>query len=100
MVFPSSSVCRLARTRLAINQPGFAQYDALVEIDSTLPGLPNHVHAGAGSSAGDVSEDTLLDTHEASAINRVGADTLQQRMTTLPGRSLAEVVNTEPGWLL
>lgn len=38
--------------------------------------------------------------HQTSAINRVGAETLQQRITTLPGRSLADVVNTEPGWLL
>src|SRR4029079_19343978 len=35
-----------------------------------------------------------------SAVNRVGAETLQQRITTLPGRSLADVVNREPGWLL
>ena len=27
-------------------------------------------------------------------------DDLQQRITTLPGRSLVDVVNTEPGWLL
>jgi len=46
------------------------------------------------------ADDTLLDTHQTSAINRVGTDTLQQRITTLPGRSLADVVNTEPGWLL
>jgi hypothetical protein len=46
------------------------------------------------------AEDTLLDTRQASAVNRVGADTLQQRITTLPGRSLADVVNTQTGWLL
>jgi len=42
----------------------------------------------------------LLDAHQARAINRVGSDTLQQRISTLPGRSVADVVNTQPGWLL
>jgi outer membrane receptor protein involved in Fe transport len=90
------------RYRLAITQPGFAAYDGRVEVDSALPRqvsvtltpapIQSHVTVRA--------DDTLLDTHQTSAINRVGAETLQQRMTTLPGRSLADVVNTEPGWLL
>src|SRR5262245_23371782 len=90
------------RYRLAINQPGFAQYDGPVEIDSALPrqvGItltPAPIQAQVTVRA----DDTLLDPHQTSAINRVGAETLQQRITTLPGRSLADVVNTEPGWLL
>src|SRR5689334_2704364 len=88
--------------RVAINQPGFAPYDALVEIDSVVPReyritlTPAPVQAQVTVRA----EDTLLDTHQTSALNRVGVETLQQRITTLPGRSLADVVNTEPGWLL
>jgi len=90
------------RYRVAINQPGFAPYDAFVEIDSVLPReyritlTPAPVQAQVTVRAGD----TLLDTHQTSAVNRVGAETLQQRITTLPGRSLADVVNSEPGWLL
>jgi outer membrane cobalamin receptor len=90
------------RYRLAIQQPGFAPYEALIDIDSAVPReypvtlTPATVQAHVTVSA----EDTLLDTHGSSAVNRVGADTLQQRITTLPGRSLADVVNTEPGWLL
>src|SRR4029079_8717917 len=44
--------------------------------------------------------DTLLNTRATSAVNRLDSETLQQRITTLPGRSLADVVNTQPGWLL
>src|SRR5499427_6020175 len=90
------------RYRIAISQPGFAQYDAPVEIDSALPRqitvtlTPAPIQTQVTVQA----DDTLLDTHQTSAINRVGTDTLQQRITTLPGRSLADVVNTEPGWLL
>ena len=90
------------RYRLAINQPGFAPYGGLVEIDSALPRqvsvtlTPAPIQAQVTVRA----DDTLLDTHQTSAINRVGAETVQQRITTLPGRTLADVVNTEPGWLL
>jgi TonB-dependent receptor-like protein len=90
------------RYRIAINQPAFAPYEGRVDVDSALPRqisitltlapIQEQVIVRAG--------DTLLDTHQTSAINRVGAETLQQRITTLPGRSLADVVNTEPGWLL
>jgi hypothetical protein len=88
--------------QIAINQPGFAPYEALVDIDSILPReyritlTPAPVQAQVTVRA----ENTLLDAHQTSAVNRVGADTLQQRITTLPGRSLGDVVNTEPGWLL
>jgi hypothetical protein len=88
--------------RIGINLPGFATYDALVEIDSVLPReyritlTPAPVQAQVTVRAAD----TLLDTHQTSTINRVGSETLQSRITTLPGRSLADVVNTEPGWLL
>src|SRR5579864_1777306 len=90
------------RYRISVDQPGFARYDALVDIDSILPRehritlTPASVQAAVTVLA----EDTLLDTHAASAVNRVGSDTLQQRISTLPGRSLADVVNTQPGWLL
>jgi outer membrane cobalamin receptor len=90
------------RYRIAVNAPGFASYEALVEIDSAVPKeyrvtlTPAPVQAQVTVRA----EDTLLDTHQSTAVNRVGAETLQQRITTLPGRALSDVVNTEPGWLL
>ena len=90
------------RYRIAITQPGFASYEALVEINSALPKAypvtltPAPLQAQVTVRA----EDTLLDTHQSSVVNRVGAETVQQRMTTLPGRALADVVNTEPGWLV
>ncbi|HJZ75833.1 MAG TPA: TonB-dependent receptor [Vicinamibacterales bacterium] len=88
--------------RIAINQPGFAPYDGRIEIDSALPRQVSVTLTPAAIQAQVTvrADDTLLDTHQTSAINRVGRETLQQRITTLPGRSLADVVNTEPGWLL
>jgi outer membrane cobalamin receptor len=90
------------RYRIAVNQPGFASYESLVDIDSAVPKeyrvtlTPATVQAHVTVRA----DDTLLDTRQSTVVNRVGAETLQQRITTLPGRSLSDVVNTEPGWLL
>lgn len=90
------------RYHLAIAHAGFARYEALVNIDSVLP-LEYAVTLTPATLQTQVTvsaEDTLLDTHATSPVNRVGGETLQQRITTLPGRSLSDVVNTEPGWLL
>lgn len=90
------------RYRIAIAQPGFTPYDALVDIDSVVPRVVGITLTPAAVQAQVTvrAEETLLSPHETTAINRVGADTLQQRITTLPGRSFADVVNTQPGWLL
>jgi len=90
------------RYRIAIDQSGFAPYGATVDVDTVVPrDLAITLTPAAVQSQVTVrADETLLDTHQTSAVNRVGADTLQRRMTTLPGRSLADVVNTEPGWLL
>lgn len=90
------------RYRITVDQPGFSRYDALVDVDSVVPReyritlTPAPVQAQVTVRA----DDTLLDTRQVSAVNRLGFDTMQQRITTLPGRSLADVVNTQPGWLL
>ena len=90
------------RYRIAINQAAFAPYEGRVDVDSALPRQVSITLTLAPIQEQVIvrADDTLLDTHQTSAINRVGAETLQQRITTLPGRSLADVVNTESGWLL
>jgi hypothetical protein len=90
------------RYRITIDHPGFSRYDALADVDSIVPReyrialTPAPVQAQV-TVRGD---DTLMDTRQVGAVNRVGSETMQQRITTLPGRSLGDVVNTQPGWLL
>lgn len=90
------------RYRITLDHPGFSRYDALVDVDSVVPHeyritlTPAPVLAQVTVRA----DATLMDTRQVGAVNRVGSDTMQQRITTLPGRSLADVVNTQPGWLL
>src|SRR5208337_4424397 len=42
---------------------------------------------------------TLVDPHRVGTVNQIGADTIADRATSLPGRSLQDLVNSQPGWL-
>ena len=42
---------------------------------------------------------TLLDTDRAGSVNQIGTQQIQDRLTSLPGRSIQDLVNTQPGWL-
>ncbi len=88
--------------QVVVTREGFAAFSGLVEIRSALPtdyrvtlmvaAVSTEVTVGA--------DETLIDLHRASTMNRIGADSLLQRVSSLPGRSLAELVDTQPGWLL
>ena len=43
--------------------------------------------------------DTLVDPHRVGTVNQVGSETIADRVTSLPGRSLQDLVNSQPGWL-
>ena len=45
------------------------------------------------------ANDTLIDPHSIGAVNQVGSETIADRVTSLPGRSLQDLVNSQPGWL-
>jgi outer membrane cobalamin receptor len=88
--------------RLAVTRDGFATFAGLVEIRSALP-TDYRVTLGLAPLQTQVTVtagETLLDSHQTTTVHRIGADTLQQRTTALPGRSLPDLVNTQPGWLL
>ncbi len=88
--------------RIEIVRPGFADLSRLIEVRSALPAAHTITMSLAGLQAQvTVSTDaTLLDPRQSSSLHRIGADTLEQRTTALPGRALPDLVNTQPGWLL
>ena len=88
--------------RLSVTSDGFATFSGLVEIHSALP-TDYRVTLSLAPLQAQVTvtvDDTLLDPHQAATVHRIGADTLQQHVMGLPGRSLPDLVNTQPGWLL
>ncbi len=88
--------------RVQVSREGFAPFSSLVEIRSAIPKQLKIVLGVAPvETTVTVSEDeTLIDPHRTGPVNRIGAETLRDRETALPGRSLLELVNTQPGWLL
>jgi hypothetical protein len=45
------------------------------------------------------ANDTLIDPHSIGTVDQVGSETIADRATSLPGRSLQDLVNSQPGWL-
>ena len=85
-----------------VQRDGFAVFSGLIEIRSALP-TEFRVTLSLAPLQTQVTvavEETLVDLQRTSTMNRIGAETLQQRAAALPGRSLPDVVNTQPGWLL
>jgi hypothetical protein len=90
------------RYRVEVTRSGFATFTGLVDIQSTLP-TEYRVTLTVAPIQTQVTvspEDTLIDGRQSSTVNRIGADTVQRRISTLPGRSVPDLVNTQPGWLL
>lgn len=88
--------------RVGVSRTGFSDVSQIVEIRSVLP-TDFHVTMNLSSVQAQTTvsaEATLLDPHQPASVPRIGADTLQQRTTALPGRALPDLVNTQPGWLL
>ena len=88
--------------RVEVARDGFATFAGRVDVRSALP-TDYHVTLSLAPLQTQVTvgvEHTLLDPHQATAAQPIGADLLQQRTTALPGRSLPDLVNTQAGWLL
>ncbi|HET6178155.1 MAG TPA: TonB-dependent receptor [Candidatus Sulfotelmatobacter sp.] len=87
--------------RVQIQQAGFAEVSAPVEIRSAIP-IEYSIKLTLASVTTSVTVqdvDTLIDPYRAGSTNEIGAQTIQTRTTSLPGRSLQDLVNSEPGWL-
>jgi outer membrane cobalamin receptor len=88
--------------RLGVSREGFAVFSALVEIHSATP-TPYLVTLGLAALQSQVevsANDTLVDSRQTSSMNRIGRDDIDSRVLALPGRSLPNLVSTQPGWLL
>jgi outer membrane cobalamin receptor len=88
--------------RIKITQPGFATSSELIEVRTAAP-KDVRVTLGVAPVETTVNisdSDTLIDPYSASSVNRVGSGQLQDRLTSLPGRSLIDLINSQPGWLL
>ena len=87
--------------QLEVRQPGFAGTTEAVEIHSSIPTeytiqlkLPS-----VNESVTVTAADTLIDPDQAGSVSQIGSDDVQNRLGSVPGRSLQDLVNSQPGWL-
>jgi hypothetical protein len=87
--------------RLEINQPGFASVSESVEIRFSLP-IEHKVQLKlptVNQSVTVSAPNTLIDPDQPGSVTQVGSEVIQYRLTSVPGRSLQDLVNQQPGWL-
>ncbi len=87
--------------QLEIRHPGFAEISESVEIHSSIPTeyaiqlrLPS-----VNESVTVTTPDTLIDPDQAGSVSQIGSDVIQNRLNSVPGRFLQDLVNSQPGWL-
>jgi len=87
--------------QLEIDEPGFAAVSQSVDIHSALPTerkivlkLPTVNESATVSAA-----NTLIDPDRAGSVSQIGPEQIQTRLSSVPGRSVQDLVNSQPGWL-
>lgn len=87
--------------RLEIQQPGFAVVSESVDIHSLLP-IEHQIRLKlltVNESVTVSAANTLIDPDQSGSVNQIGSDLIQNRLSSIPGRSLQDLVNSQPGWL-
>ncbi len=87
--------------RVQIQQAGFAAASVTIEVRSAIP-VSYHLRlmiASVSTSVTVQANDTLIDPHRPNSNYEIGSESIQTRTTSLPGRSLQDLVTSEPGWI-
>jgi len=87
--------------RVVVHREGFAPVSQALEIRSAIPTkLAVKLSLAPVSAVVNVNAaTTLIDPHRVGSSEEIGAQTIENRTTSLPGRSLQDLVNSQPGWL-
>lgn len=84
-----------------VEKRGFATAQITVEVRSPIP-VERTVRLAIAPLTASVEVSgaaLLIDPHRPSAVMRIGAREIDERVASLPGRSVEDLVNTQPGWL-
>jgi hypothetical protein len=89
------------RYRLQVRRESFSPYDGVIEIHSAIPTeyVVKLSLAALSTAVNVTAEDTLLDPERAGASNHLDQQQIAERPASLPGRSLQDLINSQPGWL-
>lgn len=87
--------------RVRVEQQGFAPVDELIAIRSSLP-VAQKISLKLASVTQDIkvnAASTLLNPDQAGSVSQIGSEIIHHRLSSIPGRSLQDLVNSQPGWL-
>ena len=87
--------------QIEIDQPGFGAVSASIDIRSSIPSeqLVRLKVLAPNESVTVSAPNTLIDPDQPGAVSRIGSDSIQNRLSSVPGRSIQDLVNSQPGWL-
>jgi hypothetical protein len=87
--------------QLQVQQPGFALFSETIEVNSFLP-VEKQIRLTVAPVETEVKvagAGTLVDPSSPSSVMEIGSEQIRQRLSSLPGRSVQDLVITQPGWL-
>jgi len=86
---------------VTVTRPGFSPVSLNVEVNSTLPvGRDVHLSVAPVTMTVQVnSSSTLIDPDVPSSVIQIGSQQVQDHLVSLPGRSVQDLVDSQPGWL-
>ena len=86
---------------LEVEQPGFAPQTDSVEIRSSLP-TEFRIQLKLATVSQSVTVNApnpLIDADEPGSVSQIGSEFIQNRLSSIPGRDLQDLVNSQPGWV-
>ncbi len=87
--------------KIEIKQPGFANVLETISVRSSVPmeyKLQLRLSA-VGEVVNVEAKSTMVNPEQAGSVSQVGSEGIQTRVTSVPGRSMQDLVNAQPGWL-
>ena len=87
--------------QLRIEKSGYASQSQLVEIRSSLPAEVKILLrlATVDQSVTVNAMDTMANPYQPGSVSQIGSEFIQNRLGSVPGRDLQDLVNSQPGWL-
>lgn len=87
--------------QITVKKQGFSAISKTIEVRSALPvDSTVELRVAPLNTTVTVNEtETLVDPNRPSSVMQIGAKQIEKRVTSLPGRSVEDLINTQPGWI-
>jgi outer membrane cobalamin receptor len=86
---------------VTVQRSGFAPHNSIIDLHTSIP-QERHIElaiAGVETQIRVNDLDTSIDLHSASNASQIGSQQIDQRLSSLPGRSVQDLVVSQPGWI-